>query len=107
MGGFASEGSKKEQRRSAAERKAKQSPTPAPEARHRTHSPAQRPLPAGRRNGEKAKDVGRRPSAADGQRRAHRAAGGERRTTTTAGKPKTWEEPKTWSATPQRSAHVR
>ncbi len=70
MWGFASEGFEKEQRRSAAERKAKQSHTPAPQVRHRTHSPAQRTRP---------------PQA---KRRAHREAGGKRRATTHVGKDK-------------------
>ncbi|BDH10620.1 hypothetical protein HOK021_17990 [Streptomyces hygroscopicus] len=68
--GFASEGSKKEQRRSAAERKAKQSTHQAPEARHRTHSPAQRTRPPqaqrreSQRHGAEAKRSGRATASA-------------------------------------------
>ncbi len=77
MWGFASEGSNKEQRRSAAERKAKQSHTPAPEARHRTHSPAQRTPPAARRNGGEAASMTRAHAPRSGAATATNPHGGK------------------------------
>ncbi len=58
-------------------RKAKQSTHQAPEARHRTHSPAQRTPPAARRNGEALASITRAQAPRSGPATANNPHGGK------------------------------